>query len=96
MFIDSSKPHLKVMFLYNECILRSIPLDNIVHMKETNDKMKQLLRYISYDKHHLQPSDDLEIVVLLMCLQLESTKYFVIEIVMQKIPNMSRETGDFL
>ena len=50
-FIDSSKTSLKAVLLHNGNVLPSIPVGHAVHMKETYDNMKQLLRCIKYEQH---------------------------------------------
>ena len=51
LFIDSSKTSLKAVLLHNGNVLLSIPVGRAVHMKETYDNMKQLLRCIKYEQH---------------------------------------------
>ena len=51
LFIDSSKTSLKAVLLHNGNVLLSIPVGHAVHMKETYDNMKQLLRCIKYEQH---------------------------------------------
>ena len=52
LFIDSFKTILKAVLLHNGNDLPSIPVGHAVHMKETYDNMKQLLRCIKYEQHH--------------------------------------------
>lgn len=75
LFIDSSKTSLKAVLLHNGNALPSIPVGYAVHMKETYDNMKQLLRCIKYDQHHWQLCGDLKVIALLMGLQGGYTKY---------------------
>ncbi|XP_065449041.1 uncharacterized protein LOC103306399 isoform X1 [Chrysemys picta bellii] len=75
LFIDSSKTSLKAVLLHNGNVLPSIPVGHAVHMKETYDNMKQLLRCINYDQHQWQLCGDLKVVALLLGLQTGYTKY---------------------
>ena len=76
LFIDSSKTSLKaVLLLHIGNVLPSIPVGHAVHMKETYDNMKQLLRCIEYDQHQWQLCGDLKVVALLLGLQSGYTKY---------------------
>ena len=61
--------------MYYNTILPSIPVGHAVHMKETYDNMKQLLRCIEYDQHQWQLCGDLKVVALLLGLQSGYTKY---------------------
>ena len=51
LFIDPSKMSPKAVLLHNGNDLPSIPVGHAVHMKETYDNMKELLRCINYDQH---------------------------------------------
>ncbi|XP_050822620.1 uncharacterized protein LOC127057686 [Gopherus flavomarginatus] len=75
LFVDSSKTSLKAVLLHNGNVLPSIPVGHAVHMKETYDNMKQLLRCINYDQHQWQLCGDLKVVALLLGLQTGYTKY---------------------
>ena len=75
LFIDSSKTGLKAVLLHNGNVLPSIPVGHAVHMKETYDNMKQLLRCIKYEQHQWQLCGDLKVVALLLGLQCRFTKY---------------------
>ena len=67
--------NLKVVLLQNGNNLPSIPEGYSVHMKETYNNIKQLLRCINYDQHQWQLCGNLKVVVLMMGLQLGYTKY---------------------
>ena len=75
LFIDSSKTSLKAVLLHNGNVLPSIPVGHAVHLKETYDNMKQLLRCIKYEQHQWQLCGDLKVVALLLGLQGGYTKY---------------------
>ncbi|XP_065444006.1 uncharacterized protein LOC101953070 isoform X3 [Chrysemys picta bellii] len=74
LFIDSSKTSLKAVLLHNGNVLPSVPVGHAVHMKETYDNMKQLLRCMNYDQHQWQLCGDLKVVALLLGLQTGYTK----------------------
>lgn len=46
--LDSSKLSFKAVLLDNGNIYPSIPVDHVVHMKETNEYIKELLESIKY------------------------------------------------
>lgn len=75
LFIDSSKTSLKAVLLNNGNVLPSIPVGHAVHMKETYENIKQLLKCINYDHHHWSLCGDLKVVALLLGLQGGYTKY---------------------
>ena len=75
LFIYSSKTSLKAVLLHNGNVLPSIPVGHAVHMKETYDNMKQLLRCIKYAQHQWQLCGDLKLVAVLLGLQAGYTKY---------------------
>jgi len=75
LFIDSSKLSLKAVLLHNTNQLPSIPVGHAVHMKETYENLKQLLKKIEYRMHGWQICADLKVVSLLMDLQQGYTKY---------------------
>ena len=75
LFIDSSKISLKAVLLHNGNVLPSIPAGHAVHMKETYDNMKQLLRCIKYEQHQWHLFGDLKVVALLLGLQGGYRKY---------------------
>ena len=74
-FIDSSKTNLKAVLLHNGNVLPSVPVGHAIHVKETYDNMKQLLRCIKYEQHQWQLCGDLKVVALLLGLQGGYTKY---------------------
>ena len=49
--------------MYNGNVLPSIPVGHAVHMKETYDNMKELLRSINYEQDQWQLCGDLKVVV---------------------------------
>jgi predicted esterase len=51
LFIDSSKLSLKVVLLHNGNQHPSIPVGHAVHMKETQENLKQLLNKHEYSKY---------------------------------------------
>ena len=75
LFIDSCKTSLKAVLLQNGNVLLSIPVGHAVHMKETYDNMKQLLRCIKYEQHQWQLCGDLKAAALLLGLQVGYKKY---------------------
>ena len=48
LFIDSSKLSLKAALLHNGNQHPSIPVEHAVHMKETDENLKQLLNKLKY------------------------------------------------
>ena len=75
LFIDSSKTSLKAALLHNGNKMQSIPVGYAVHVKETHDNIKVLLKCINYNQHQWQLCSDLKVVALVMGLQLGYTKY---------------------
>ena len=75
LFIDSSKTSLKAVLLHNGNVLPSIPVGHAVHLKETYDNMKQLLRCIKYGQNQWQLCGDLKVLAVLLGLQGGYTKY---------------------
>ena len=75
LFIDSSKTSLKAILLHNGNTMPSIPVGYAVHIKETYDNIKVLLKCINYNQHQWQLCGDLKVVALVMGLQLGYTKY---------------------
>jgi len=75
LFIDSSKLSLKAVLLHNGNQHPSIPVGHAVHMKETYENIKQLLKKLEYSKYGCHICDDLKVGSLLMGLQLGCTKY---------------------
>jgi len=75
LLIDSSKLSLKVVLLLNAIQHPSIPVGHAVHMKETNENLKQLMKKLEYSKYGWHICGDLKVLSLLMSLQLECTKY---------------------
>jgi len=75
LFIDSSKTSVKAVLLHNGNLLPSIPVGHSVHLKETYDYLKQLLKCIDYEPHQWPICGDLKVVALLLGLQGSYTKY---------------------
>ena len=75
LFIDSSKTSLKAVLLHNGNTMPSIPVGYAVHVEETYDNIKVLLKCINYNQHQWQLCGDLKVVALVMGLQLGYTKY---------------------
>ena len=75
LFIDSSKLILKAVLLHNGNQHPSIPVGYAVHMKETYEYLKQLLKKLEYSKYGWHIFGDLKVVSLLMGLQLGYMKY---------------------
>ena len=75
LFIDSSKTSLKAVLLHNGNVLPSIPVGHAIHMKETYENMKELLRCIKYEQHQWHLSGDLKVVALLLGFQGGYTKH---------------------
>jgi len=75
LFTDSSKLSLKEVLLHNGNQHPSIPVRHAVHMKETNENLKQLLYKLEYSKYGWHICGDLKVVSLLMRLQLGYRKY---------------------
>ena len=75
LFIDSPKTSLKAVLIHNGNFLPSIPTSHAVHMKETYDNMKQLLRCIKYEQHQWQLCGDFKVAALFLGLQGGYTKY---------------------
>ena len=75
LFIDSSKTSLKAILLHNGNTMPSIPVSYAVHIKETYDNIKVLLKCINYNQHQWQLCGDLKVVALVVSLQLGYTKY---------------------
>jgi len=73
--IDSSKLSLKAVLLHNGNQHPSIPVEHVVHMKETYENLKQLLKKLEYRKYGWHSCGDLNAVPLLMGLQLGYMKY---------------------
>jgi len=74
-FIDPLKTSLKAVLLHNGNLLPLIPVGHPVHLKETYDNLKQLLKCINYEQHQWPLCDDLKVVSLLLGLQGGYTKY---------------------
>ena len=55
--------------------MSSIPVGYAVHIKETYDNIKVLLKCINYNQHQRQLCGDLKVITLVMDLQLGYTKY---------------------
>ena len=64
LFIDSSKTSLEAVLLHNGNTMPSIPVSYAVHIKETYDNIKVLLKCINYNKHQWQLCGDLKVVAL--------------------------------
>jgi len=75
LFIGSSKLSLKAVLLHNGNQHPSIPVGHAVHMKETNENLRQLLNKLEYSKYGWHICGNLKVVSLLMGLQLGYTKY---------------------
>ena len=69
LLIDSSKTSLQAVLLHNEYVSPSIPVGHAVHLKETYDNMKKLLRCTKYEQHQWQLCGDLKVVALLLGFQ---------------------------
>ena len=54
LFIDSSKTSLKAVLLHNRNTMPSIPVGYGVHIKESYDNIKVLLKCINYNQHQWQ------------------------------------------
>jgi len=74
-FIDYSKVSPKVVLLHNGNVLPSIPVAHAFGIKESDDRMKQLLQYIKYDTYKWNICADLKVITLLFGLQLGYTKF---------------------
>jgi len=57
---------LKAVLLQNGKQQRSIPGGHAVHMKETYENLKQLLKKLEYSKYGWHSCGDLKVVSLLM------------------------------
>ena len=75
LFIDSSTRSLKAVLLHNGNKYSSIPIGHSVQMKETHDKMDQLLSALNYHDHGWLICGDLKVVGLVLGLQGGYTKY---------------------
>ena len=75
LFIDSPKTSVKTVLLHNGNTMPSIPVGYAVHIKETYDNIRVLLKYINYNQHQWQLCGDLKVVALVVGLQLGYTKY---------------------
>ena len=74
LFIDSSKLCLKAVLLHNGNQHPSIPVGHTVHMNETYENLKQLLKMLEYSKYGGHICGDLKVVSVLMDLQLGCRK----------------------
>ena len=75
LFIDASKRSLKAVLLSNGNKLASIPIGHSVHMTETYDNMKLLLRSIKYEDHDWLICGDLKVIAIILGMQGGYTKY---------------------
>lgn len=75
LFIDSSKLSLKAVLLHNGNALPSIPVGHAVHMKESYENVKLLLKKINYEDHQWQICGDLKVIAIILGMQLGYTKY---------------------
>ena len=65
----------KAVLLRNGNTMPSVPVGYAVHMRETYDNIKELLRCINCDQHHLQLCGDFKVVALVVGLQLGYANY---------------------
>lgn len=75
LFIDSTNTSLKSAFLHNGNDSPSTPVGHSVHMKETYDNMKQLLRLRNCDQRNCQLCGYFKLIDHLIGLQSWYTKY---------------------
>ena len=66
LFIDSSKTSLKAVLLQNGNTMTSVPVDYVVHIKETYDNIKVLLKCINYNQHQWLLCGYLKVVTLVI------------------------------
>ena len=75
LFIDSSKFSLKAILQNNGNVLPSIPVVYAVDVKETYENMKEILRYLEYDRFGWQICGDFKVIAILLGLQKGYTKF---------------------
>ena len=75
LFTDSWKLSLKSVLLHNGNQHPSIPVGRAVHVKETDENLKQLLIKLEYSKYGWHIYGDLKVLSLLMGFQLGCTKF---------------------
>ena len=66
---------LKAVLLHNKNMLPSIPVGYAAHMKETYEKMKNVLQCINYEQYCWQLCGDFKVIAILLGLQPGYTKY---------------------
>jgi len=75
LYIDFPKVSLKAVLLHSGKVLPSIPVAHVLGIKESDERMKQLLQYIKYDTYKWNICADLKVIALLLGLQLGYTKF---------------------
>ena len=75
LFIDASCNSLKAVLLHNGNRFRSIPVGHSVHLKESHETMKLLLKCLKFEEHQWKICGDLKVVGLILGLQGGYTKY---------------------
>lgn len=66
LFIDSSKRSLKGVLLHNGNLFGSIPIIHSVHLKESYENLKALLKNVNHEKHSWTICGDLKINGMLL------------------------------
>ena len=75
LFVDFSWISLKAVFQHNGNEKPSIPFAHTVHMKETYENMRNLLKVIKYEQFQWSVSADLKVIAILTGLQGGYTKH---------------------
>lgn len=75
LLIESSQRSLKAVLLHNRNSKPSIPIAHSVHLSESYDDLKILLRAIQYKLHHWNFCGDLKVIGMLIVVQGGFTKY---------------------
>lgn len=75
LFINSSKYSLKAILLHNGNLELSIPVANLVTMKEVYENIRLLLDKINFNRYKWQISGDSKVVSILVGLQGGFAKY---------------------
>ncbi|XP_061420717.1 uncharacterized protein LOC133350399 [Lethenteron reissneri] len=75
LFVDSSSRSLKAVLLHNGNKYPSLPLAQMVHLKEDYNSIKTLMHALKYDEYGWEVIGDFKMVAFLMGLQGDFTKF---------------------
>jgi len=75
LFIDSSQQILKAVLLHNGNSKPSILIAHCVHLEETYDSMKILLKAVQYNVHQWNNCGDMKVTGMSMAMQAGSMKF---------------------